>query len=62
MLKLNDDKTEFIIFGTCQQLAKVSHLNIKIGSELMPLVEHVKNLGYQMNSYIMNTHTHQQAS
>ena len=29
MLKLNDDKTEFIIFGACQQLAKVLDLNIQ---------------------------------
>ena len=31
MLKLNDEKTEFIIFGTCQQLAKISDINITIG-------------------------------
>ena len=33
MLKLNDDKTEFIIFGTCQQLKKIDHIAIRIGSE-----------------------------
>ena len=55
MIKLNDDKTEFIIFGTCQQLAKVSDLNIKIGSDIIPPVEHVRNLGYQMDSYLLNT-------
>ena len=29
MLKLNDEKTKFIIFGTCQQLAKISDISIK---------------------------------
>ena len=32
MLKLNDEKTEFIIFGTHQQLAKISDISIKVGS------------------------------
>ena len=31
MLKLNNEKTEFIIFGTCQQLAKISDISIKVG-------------------------------
>ena len=55
MLELNDDKTEFIIFGTHQQLAIISDLNIKIGSELIPPVEHMGNLGYQLDSYLKNT-------
>ena len=33
MLKLNDDKTEFIIFGTCQQLEKTDHITIGIGNK-----------------------------
>ena len=55
MLKLNDDKTEFIIFGIYQQLAKVSELSIKSGSEPIPLIEHVRELGYQMDNYLMCT-------
>ena len=31
-LMLNDDKTEFLILGTRQQLAKVNIDNIKVGS------------------------------
>ena len=30
-LKLNDDKTEFLLVGTKQQLAKVSTKDIKVG-------------------------------
>ena len=33
MLKLSDDKTEFIIFGTCQKLKKIDHITIRIGEE-----------------------------
>ena len=53
--EVNVDKTEFIIFGTHQQLAKVSDLNIKIGCESIPPTEHIRSLGYQMDSYLMNT-------
>ena len=31
MLKLNDEKTKFIVLGTYQQLAKVKNINITIG-------------------------------
>ena len=53
--ELNDDKPEFIFFGTCQQLAKVSDLNVKIGSELIPPVEHVTNLGCHIDRCLINT-------
>ena len=46
MLKLNDKKTEFIIFGTCQQLAKISDISIKVGSMKVQPVEDVRNLGF----------------
>ena len=46
MLKLNDEKTEFIIFGTHQQLAKISDINITIGSTKIHPVEEVRNLRY----------------
>ena len=48
MLKLNDEKTEFIIFGTCQQLAQISDINLTIGSTKIHPVEEVRNLGYFM--------------
>ena len=37
MLKLNDEKTKFIVLGTYQQLAKVKNVNITIGNtKIMP--------------------------
>ena len=46
MLKLNDDKTEFIIFGTHQKLKKIHHITVRIGSENIVPVQHVRNLSF----------------
>ena len=54
MLKLNDEKTEFIIFGTCQPQAKMSDINITIGSTKIHPVEEVRNLGYFMDKLLKN--------
>ena len=54
MLKLNDDKTEFIIFGTHQQLAKISDITITIESTKIHPVEKVRNLGYYMDKLLKN--------
>ena len=35
LLRLNDDKTEFIIFGTTQQLDKIDEISITVGLESM---------------------------
>jgi len=45
-LMLNDDKTEFLILGTRQQLAKVNIDNIKVGSAKVSPISAVRNLGY----------------
>ena len=45
LLKLNDDKTEFILTGTCQLLDKVSDAKIHIGKNLIYLVKAVHYLG-----------------
>ena len=55
MLKLNDDKTEFIIFGTHQQLKKIDHITIRIDSENIVPIEHVRNLGFLMDKLCKNT-------
>ena len=55
MLKLNDEKTEFIIFGTRQQLAKISDISIKVGSMKIQPVEEVRNLGYFMDGLLKNS-------
>ena len=35
LLKLNSDKTEFILFGTQQQLSKVNDIGLHIDSTLL---------------------------
>ena len=38
LLKINDEKTEFMLVGTKQQLNKITDINIKIGhDEIMPV-------------------------
>ena len=44
-LKLNDDKTEFIIIGTTQQLAKVSIDTLRVGAATITPVSSARNLG-----------------
>ena len=59
-LMLNDDKTEFLILGTKQQIAKVNIDNIKVGSANVSPVPVVRNLGswfdlqLTMSSHISN--------
>ena len=54
LLKLNRDKTEFIMFGTRQQLAKVSDIHLQIGPDKVVPMEHVRNLGYIMDKFLKN--------
>jgi len=44
-LLLNDDKTEFIIIGTRQQLNKLQAMNFKVGGSVIKPSCQVKNLG-----------------
>ena len=60
-LKLNDTKTEFIIIGTRQQLAKVEIPSVKVGTaDIAPLTS-IRNLGawfddkMSMNDHINKT-------
>ena len=48
-LKLNDSRTEVIMFGTCQNLTKVKTKQIRVGDTLVEIVEYVRNLGYYMD-------------
>ena len=60
-LLLNDDKTEFLIIGTKQQLGKVNIDHIIIGGSVIRPKGVVKNLGawldstLSMNSHVNNT-------
>ena len=44
-LLINDDKTEFMIIGTRQQLCKLQAMNIKVGSSEIRPSSRVRNLG-----------------
>jgi hypothetical protein len=56
-LKLNDCKTEFLIIGSRQQLAKINIDNIRVGSSEIKPVSSVRNLGAWFDSSMtMSTH------
>ena len=56
-LMINDDKTEFLIIGTKQQLAKLSVDNLKIGSCSIAPSTSVRNLGALFDSKLcMSSH------
>ena len=56
-LKLNDDKTEFIIIGTKQQLAKVNIDSLQVGESTVTPASKVKNLGCWFDGQLkMDTH------
>ena len=49
-LFLNDDKTEFILIGTRQQLAKVDGISLRLGDSNVSLVKSAKNIGTWIDS------------
>ena len=49
-LKLNDSKTEFVIFGSAARLSKVTTESISIGDERIPASSSVRNIGAYMDS------------
>ena len=49
-LKLNDNKTEFILIGTRQQLAKVDGISLCVGDSNVSPVKSGKNLGTWIDS------------
>lgn len=54
LLKLNQEKTEFIMIGTYQQLNKALGTTIEIGDEVITSTEAVRNLGFQFDSQLKN--------
>ena len=50
-LKLNDDKTEFVIIGTRQQLAKVNIDSLTVGDYTIPPSSEVKNPGCWLDNH-----------
>jgi hypothetical protein len=56
-LKLNDDKTEFLIIGTSQQLEKLDNISIRVGDSDVHPVPIARNLGSWFDSRLsMATH------
>ena len=54
-LKLNDDETYVVLFGTRQQLEQLEsneEFEIKIGCEIIKPVSLARNLGYFMESQL----------
>ncbi|XP_078000678.1 uncharacterized protein LOC144453296 [Glandiceps talaboti] len=59
-LKLNDSKTEVMILGTPQQLAKTTIEHIAVGNDQIQVVDHVRNLGGWLDSNLsMDRHVNQ---
>ena len=58
LLKLNEETSEFILFGTQQQLQKVKSITIKVGTFKIEPDKSVRNLGYygqlHENAYHIN--------
>ena len=56
-LKLNDGKTEVILFGSRQQLEKINMHHVKVGSNEINIVDNVRSLGFWLDSRLsMETH------
>jgi hypothetical protein len=55
-LKLNSLKTEFIVFGTREQLSKIPTGEIEINNEKYPLKSVVRNLGIFLDSQLQFSH------
>ena len=57
LLKVNDDKTEFILTGTHQQLDNVSDLKIHTGTDTIYPVKAVWKLGFHQDSELKKPFT-----
>ena len=55
MLEINDDKVEFMILRTCQELKKMDHITTGIGNKNIVPKEHFRNLDFFMDKLHKNT-------
>ena len=56
-LKINDDKTEFLIIGCRQQMLKINDCTIRVGTTDIKPVSEVRNLGSWFDcNFSMSTH------
>lgn len=51
-LKMNDKKTEYIIFGNKQQRRKCFHSSVLVGNEYVPAVDSMKYLGANLDEQL----------
>ena len=51
-LKLNDDKTEFMVLGSKCNVAKVSSEDITVGQHRITRSKHVRNIGAMFDSTV----------
>ena len=54
-LKLNDSKTEFIIFGTTSKLSSILTTSVRVGDENIKAVKHVRNIGAYFDNELKMT-------
>ena len=54
LLKLNNDKTEFLLEGTKQQLNKSTNINLKISCDEIKTVSSIRNLGFHQDAKMKN--------
>ena len=54
LLKLNDDKSEFLLVGTKQQLNKITNMNVKISCDEIKPVSSIRNLGFHQDAGMKN--------
>ena len=55
LLKLNDEKTEFIIFGTNYKLRQLGEIELRVGDDIIRARNSVRNLGFHMDQLLKNT-------
>ena len=56
-LKINDDKTEFVVIGSRQQLLKIHYCSVRVGTIDIKPVKVARNLGAWFDSHFsMSTH------
>ena len=55
LLKLNDQKTDVVVFGTKQKLAVMKDIRITVGGSTLSPSSHVRNLGVIFDSTLTMT-------
>ena len=54
LLKLNSEKTEFILFRTRQKLSNIGDISLHICNDTVILMDHVRDLGFIIDNLLKN--------